>query len=117
MTDFYKEISNLRNSIENEIIDVMAKNGLKEFSFESPLSVTNNEVAGEGKVYKLALDVNANNGKNMLLIYSTWDGNDYDYDIDDDVDGEYYYTTDFFIEDLCAIHIEFFGELNRQKKY
>ena len=109
MTDFYKETSNLRNCIENEIIDVMVKNGLKEFSFERPISVTNNEVVGEGKVYKLALDVNANNGKNMLVILSTWDGNDYD------VDAEYYITTDYFIEDLCEIHFQLFEELNRQK--
>lgn len=109
MTDFYKETSNLRNRIENEIIDTMAKNGLKEFSFERPILVTNNEVTGEGKVYQLALDVNNDNGDNMLVIYSTWGGDDYD------DDGEYYHTTDFFIEDLCAIHSLFIGELNCQK--
>lgn len=108
MTDFYQETSNLRNRIENEIIDAMVKNGLKEFSFERPISVTNNEVAGEGKVYKLALDVNNDNGNNMLVILSTWGSDDYD-------DAEYYMTTDYFIEDLCEIHIQFFGELNYQK--
>jgi hypothetical protein len=109
MTDFYKDISNLRNSIENEIIDAMIQNGLKEFSFERPLLVTNNEVAGEGKVYKLALDVNANNGKNMLMIYSTWGGDN------SDADGEYYLTTEYFIEDLIYIHFTFFGAINTQK--
>lgn len=109
MTDFYKELSNLRNNIENEIIDVMVQNGLTEFSFERPILVTNNEVAGEGKVYKLALDVNSNSGNNMLLIDSTWGSDDYD------VDGEYYMTTDYFIEDLCAIQISFFGAINAQK--
>ena len=110
MTDFYSEVSKLRNSIENEIIDTMVKNGLKEFSFERPLRVTNNEVAGEGKVYQLALDVNNDNDDNMLVIYSTWGGDDYD------VNAEYYNTTEFFIEDLCEIHSLFIEELNRQKK-
>lgn len=109
MTDFYSEVSKLRVSIENEIIDAMVKNELKEFNFERPISVTNNEVAGEGKVYQLALDVNNDNGDNMLVIYSTWGGDDYD------VNGEYYLTTDFFIEDLCEIHFLFFEELKRQK--
>jgi hypothetical protein len=108
MTDFYSEVSKLRNSIENEIIDTMVKNGLKEFSFERPLLVTNNEVAGEGKVYRLSLDVNTNNGNNMLMIYSTWN-------TDNEEDGESYLTTDYFIEDLCEIHQLFFYELNRQK--
>lgn len=109
MTDFYSELSNLRNRIENEIIDVMIQNGLTEFSFERPILVTNNEVAGEGKVYRLALEVNANSGNNMLLIYSTWGGDNYD------VDGEYYMTTDYYIEDFCGIHQLFFNEINRQK--
>lgn len=109
MTDFYSEVSKLRNSIENEIIDAMVKNGLKEFSFERPILVTNNEVAGEGEVYKLALDINNNNGNNMLVIFSTWGSDDYD------VDAEYYNTTEYFIEDLCKIHYQFFEELNRQK--
>ena len=109
MTDFYSEVSKLRDSIENEIIDTMVQNGIEEFSFERPLLVTNNEVAGEGKVYQLALDVNNDNGNNMLVIYSTWGGDNYD------ADGEYYRTTDFFIEDLCAIYAFFIGELNRQK--
>lgn len=108
MTDFYKEISNLRNRIENEIIDAMVKNGLKEFSFERPISVANNEVAGEGKVYKLALDVNNDNGNNMLVILSTWGSDDYD-------DAEYYMTTDYFIEDLIDIHFTFFDAINAQK--
>ena len=109
MTDFYSEVSKLRNCIENEIIDTMVKNGLKEFSFERPILVTNNEVAGEGKVYKLALDVNNDNGNNMLVILSTWGSDNYD------ADAEYYITTDYFIEDLCEIHYLFFEELNRQK--
>ena len=109
MTDFYSEVSKLRNCIENEIIDAMVKNGLKEFSFERPLKVTNNEVAGEGKVYKLALDVNNDNGDKMLVILSTWGSDNYD------VDAEYYNTTEYFIEDLCEIHFLFFEELNRQK--
>lgn len=108
MTDFYKEVSKLRNSIENEIIDAMVKNGLKEFHFERPILVTNNEVAGEGKVYALALDKNADNGDNMLLIHSTWNNDDEEF-------GEYYITTDYFIEDLCEIHQIFFYEINRQK--
>lgn len=109
MTDFYSEVSKLRNSIENEIIDAMVKNGLKEFSFERPIFVSNNEVAGEGKVYKLALDVNNDNGDNMLVILTTWVSDDYD------ADAEYYITTDYFIEDLCEIHQLFFYEINRQK--
>ena len=80
MTDFYSEVSKLRNCIENDIIDAMVQNGLKEFSFERPISVTNNEVAGEGKVYKLALDVNNDNGNNMLVILSTWGSDNYDAD-------------------------------------
>lgn len=86
----------------------MVKNGLKEFHFERPISVTNNEVAGEGKVYALALDKNADNGDNMLLIHSTWNNDDEEF-------GEYYITTDYFIEDLCEIHQIFFNEINRQK--
>ena len=109
MTDFYSEVSKLRVSIENEIIDAMVKNGLKEFCFERPISVTNNEVADEGKVYKLALDVNNDNGNNMLVILSTWGSDNYD------ADAEYYNTTEYFIEDLCEIHFLFFEELNRQK--
>ena len=109
MTDFYSKVSKLRVSIENEIIDAMVENGLTEFCFERPISVTNNEVAGEGKVYKLALDVNNDNGDKMLVILSTWGSDNYD------VDAEYYNTTEYFIEDLCEIHFLFFEELNRQK--
>ena len=43
MTNFYSEVSKLRNSIENGIIDTMVQNGLAEFHFERPLKVTNNE--------------------------------------------------------------------------
>lgn len=110
MTDFYSEVSKLRNRIENEIIDAMVKNGLETFSFKSPIMVINNAVTDNGKVYGLALDVNVNTGNNMLLIYTAfWGGDDYD------ADAEYYKTTDFFIEDLCKIHNLFIEELNSQK--
>ena len=108
MTNFYSEVSKLRNSIENGIIDTMVQNGLAEFHFERPLKVTNNEVAGEGKVYNLVLDENNDNGNKMLYIYSTWN-------TDDEDTGQYYMTTDYFIEDLCEIHQLFFYEINRQK--
>lgn len=110
MTDFYSEVSKLRNSIENEIIDAMVKNGLKTFNFERPILVFNNAVSDDGKVYGLALDVNVYTGNNMLQIYTAfWGGDDYD------ANGEYYLTTAFFIEDLCKMHNLLIKELNSQK--
>lgn len=111
MTKFYKAIEKLREVIENEIIDTMVQNGLTEFRFERPMLVGNSESVNAGSVYKLALDVNSNSGNNMLLIYSTWG----DWKTDNYDDGVYYSATDYFIEDLCAIHQLFFNEINRQK--
>ena len=112
MTDFYSEIEKIRNNIEKEIIDVMDRNELTEFRFKTPIVVTKNEETGDGEVYKIALDTNDDNGNKKLLIYSSWNNAYHNANYDD---GEYYFTTDFFIEDLCEIHFSLTDRINNQQ--